>query len=124
MVTKYGMSDDIGPVALEGAAGKTLFGSAGVESKEFSEKVSEKIDSEVKRIIHEAYKKAEDILTEKRVVLDAIAAKLLETETLEREQYEALLTEHGIKVKEKDPMNLADPSKELERSAEEGNPST
>lgn len=112
MVTKYGMSPKIGPMALEGSGGRALFG-AGVDGQEFSEKVSEQIDAEVKQIIDEAYGKARTILTTHRAAFDAIAARLLQVETLERKEYEDLLREHGIKVKEKDPMNLADPSKEL-----------
>ncbi len=112
MVTKYGMSDKIGPMALEGAGGRALFGS-GVDGQEFSEKVSESIDAEVKRMIDEAYEKARNILTTNRTAFDAIAQRLLKVETLERKEYEDLLREHGIKVREKDPMNLADPSKEL-----------
>lgn len=112
------MSDAIGPVALIGDSGKALFGS-GVDGQEFSEKVSEQIDAEVKRMIDEAYKKAEDILTEHKDAFEAIAQKLLEIETLEREQFEDLLREHGIKIKEPHPMNLADPSKELEPTIHE-----
>jgi cell division protease FtsH len=112
MVTKYGMSSAIGPMALEGSGGRALFG-AGVEGNEFSEKVSEQIDHEVKKMIDEAYKKARTILTTHRTAFDAIAARLIKVETLERKEYEDLLREHGIKVREKDDMNLADPSKEL-----------
>lgn len=118
MVTKYGMSDLIGPVALEGTGGKPLFG-AGVDGQEFSEKISQEIDAEVKRIVDEAYKKAETILSENRKVLDAIANKLLEVETLEREEYENLLRKNGIKVREKDDMNLSDSSKDLETTIHE-----
>jgi cell division protease FtsH len=117
MVTKYGMSDSIGPVALEGG-GRALFGS-GIDGQEFSEKVSEQIDAEVKRMISEAYDKATNILTTHRAAFDAIAQKLLVVETLERKEYEDLLREHGIKLKEKDPMNLADPTKDLAPMAHE-----
>src|SRR4029077_20630154 len=61
MVTKYGMSDMLGPVALEGQGGKALFG-RGVEEKEHSEEVSREIDAEVTRIMSEARKRAEEIL--------------------------------------------------------------
>jgi len=107
MVTKYGMSDAIGPMALLGAGGRVLFG-AGVEGNEFSEKKSEEIDAEVKKLIDEAYGKAERILTDNRAVLDAIAKKLLEVENLERKEYEQLLRENGIEVVKKSPMNLED----------------
>jgi cell division protease FtsH len=112
MVTKYGMSDSIGPIALADGGGRVLFGH-GVEGNEFSEKVSEEVDAEVRRMISEAYAKAEAILTTHRAAFDAIAARLLKVETLERKEYEDLLREHGIKVRERDPMNLVDPTKEL-----------
>ncbi len=112
MVTKYGMSDEIGPMALESAGGRVLFGS-GVEGNEFSAKKAEEIDREVKKIIDEAYAKAEKILTENRTALDAIAKKLLEVENLEREEYEAILKQNGIHVPERAPMNLEDTSDDL-----------
>jgi cell division protease FtsH len=100
MVTKYGMSDKIGPIALEGAGGRVMFG-RGVEDKEYSERVSAEIDSEVSKIITDALKKAEDILSKYRTALDAIAAKLMEIETIEREQYETMITAFGIIPKKK-----------------------
>ncbi|MEX0652425.1 MAG: ATP-dependent zinc metalloprotease FtsH [Candidatus Paceibacterota bacterium] len=100
MVTKYGMSDKMGPVALEGAEGRALFGS-GIDGKEYSEKISSEIDAEVHRIIDEAYQKAEKILTDYRHVLDAIAGKLVEVETIEREEFEQMLIANNIPVKKK-----------------------
>lgn len=100
MVTKFGMSDAIGPIALEGEGGRALFG-RGVDGREYSEKVSAQIDAEVAKIINGAYKKAEDILKSHRGALDAIAAKLVEVETIERPQFEDILREHGIPVKQK-----------------------
>ncbi|NQV93486.1 ATP-dependent zinc metalloprotease FtsH [Candidatus Kaiserbacteria bacterium] len=103
MVTKYGMSDKMGPVALEGSEGRALFGS-GINGKEYSEKISSEIDAEVHRIINEAYQKAEKILTDYRHVLDAIANKLVEVETIEREEFEQILTTHGITIKKKEDI--------------------
>lgn len=103
MVTRWGMSDKIGPVALETSGGKPLFG-AGVESGELSDKVATEIDAEVKRIIDEALKIAEDIITKHRNVLDAIAKKLIEVETIERDDFEVLLKEHGIQPKQKEDI--------------------
>ena len=103
MVTKYGMSDKMGPVALEGMGGRALFG-AGVNGKEYSERVSAEIDGEVKRIVDEEYKKAEKILTEKRNVLDAIANRLIETETIERDEFENILLANGITPKKKEDI--------------------
>jgi cell division protease FtsH len=100
MVTKYGMSDLIGPVALEGQGGKALFG-RGVEEKEFSEKVGADIDSEVSRIMKEAHEKAEKTITENKPLLDAIAKRLIEKETIERAEFETILVAHGITPKQK-----------------------
>jgi cell division protease FtsH len=112
MVTKYGMSEAIGPMALESAGGRVLFGS-GVDGKEFSAKKAEEIDHEVKKIIDEAYAKAEKILIDYRVALDAIAKKLLEVENLERAEYEVILREHNIHVPERPSMNLEDRADDL-----------
>ncbi len=100
MVTKYGMSEMIGPVALEGQGGKVLFG-RGVEEKEFSEKVGADIDAEVSRIMKEAHEKAERVIMENRKLLDAIAKKLIEVETIERAEFETILVSNGITPKKK-----------------------
>lgn len=100
MVTKYGMSDELGPMALEGEGGRTLFG-RGVSDKEYSDVISAKIDEEVKKIIDGAYKKAKDVITKERKLLDAIAARLVEVETIEREEFEKILVAHGITPKAK-----------------------
>jgi cell division protease FtsH len=65
MVTKFGMSDKLGPVALEGSGGQALYGK-GLGDKDYSERVSAEIDSEVSSIMSEAYKRAEKVLTENR----------------------------------------------------------
>ncbi|MBY0539438.1 ATP-dependent zinc metalloprotease FtsH [Patescibacteria group bacterium] len=100
MVTKYGMSDELGPMALEGEGGRTLFG-RGVSDKEYSDEISAKIDAEVKKIIDGSYKKAHDIITKERKLLDAIAARLMEVETLERDEFEKILIANGITPKVK-----------------------
>lgn len=100
MVTKYGMSEKIGVLALEGAGGRAMFGK-GVEDNEYSEKVSADVDSEVARIMDEAYKKAEEIVTIHRKALNAIAQRLIEVENLEREEYENIIIAHGILPKKK-----------------------
>ncbi len=100
MVTRWGMSEKLGTMAYEGDDGRTMFGQ-GVAGREYSEKLSGEIDSEVKHIIDGAYKKALDIITEKRPLLDAIASRLVEVETLEREEFEMLLVAHGVIPKKK-----------------------
>ncbi len=100
MVTKYGMSDALGPIALEGQGGKVLFG-RGVEEREFSERVAAEIDFEVSKIMKEAQEKAFSTITLNRPLLDAIARRLIEVETIERAEFETLLVAHGITPKQK-----------------------
>jgi len=103
MVTRYGMTDVFGPIALEGDNGKTLFGNGGVTGREYSQEVGNKIDAEVQRIMSEAYDRAKEIIIKHRNVLDAITKKLIEVENLERPEYEELLKAHGIEIASKDP---------------------
>jgi cell division protease FtsH len=100
MVTKYGMSDKLGALALEGNGGMAMFG-RGVENSEYSEKISSEIDAEVSHIMKEAYKKSEDIVNKHRMLLDAIAKRLIEKETIERDEFEAILVANGITPKKK-----------------------
>lgn len=100
MVTKYGMSEKIGVLALESSGGRAMFGK-GVEENVFSEKLASDVDSEVARIMDEAYRKAEDIVTTHRAALDAIAKRLIEVENIEREEYEGIIVAHGIQPKKK-----------------------
>lgn len=100
MVTKYGMSDLMGPVALEGQNGQALFGK-GVEGNEFSEKIASEIDSEVSRIMREAETKAHTIISENKKLLDVIAKRLMEVETIERAEFETILVTNGVTPKKK-----------------------
>jgi cell division protease FtsH len=100
MVTKYGMSPKMGPIALEGQDGKMLFG-RGVPDRDYSERVSAEIDAEVSRIIKEALDRAAEVITGHRPLLDAIAQRLIEVETLEREEFENILIAGGVTPKKK-----------------------
>lgn len=100
MVTKYGMSEKLGPIALEGAGGRVLFGS-GVENKEYSERVSAEIDAEVSKIMNEAMQKADTVISEHRKLLDTIAARLMQTETIEQKEFEDILIANGVTPKRK-----------------------
>ncbi len=104
MVTKYGMSENLGPIALESVGGSMVFGHS-VRGKEYSEEVSAKIDSEVSSIINNAFEKARDVLTANRPALDNIVATLIDAETIERKEFEDLLIANGITPKrEKDKI--------------------
>jgi hypothetical protein len=97
MVARFGMSTEIGPIALETMDGGYLRG-ASVMERDYSEHVSAMIDKEVSKIMNEALTKARDLLTKHRKVLDAIAEELIAKESLEQKEYEALVKFHGIKL--------------------------
>lgn len=107
MVTRWGMSDVIGPIALVGNGGRSQFGEN--TDAEVSQAVSTKVDSEVSRIIQDGLISAEKVLSEHRKAFDAIAHKLIEVETLEKDDYEKLLTAHGIVLKKKEIIDAAAP---------------
>lgn len=103
MVTRYGMSEKIGPMAIDAARGRTMFGS-GIEGTEQSEHVAAAVDAEVKAIIDGAYKRGEEVMTKHRKTLDAIAKYLIEVETIEREDFEKILIANGIVPKKKEDI--------------------
>ncbi len=100
MVTKYGMSDKVGPIALESEGGKPLFGQ-GASDHEYSQEVSAAIDGEVSKVISDGLKRAEKIIKDHRKVLNAIAERLIEVETIEQKEFEQILTAHSIPLKKK-----------------------
>jgi cell division protease FtsH len=119
MVTKYGMSDTLGPIALEGMGGR-MIGGGYSEDRGYSPQVAKMIDDEVSRIIEEGKARATEVLTTHKDALHAISKRLAEVETLEREEYEALLKQHGVQItdayKEKygEEKPIADLTKVLE----------
>ena len=99
MVTKYGMSEKLGPVAFEGSGGSLIGGGYG-EDRGYSQQVAKTIDDEVSRMINEGMERAREAITTHIDALHAISKKLAEVETLEREEYEALLKLHGVEIKD------------------------
>ncbi len=88
MVTEYGMSDTIGPRTLGQKQGEVFLGRDWGSTPDYSDAVAFEIDQEVRQLIDEAHDVALDILSENRLKLDALAAVLLEKETLDREEVE------------------------------------
>ncbi|MDB5237195.1 MAG: ftsH [Parcubacteria group bacterium] len=93
MVSRYGMSEAIGPVAF--ATDHSY------RNETYSQDIAAKIDAEVSRMMEEGKNRARKVLTDHRGALDAIANKLVETETLEREEFEKILIANGITPKAK-----------------------
>jgi cell division protease FtsH len=100
MVTKYGMSTTIGPIAFE-ASGGGLLSRGGFVDRDYSQDVARRIDIEVEVIMNESLARAKTLLEKHKPILDAIALELTRVETMERAEYEKLLVIHGIKPKEK-----------------------
>ncbi len=90
MVTRLGMSSDLGPMVYGQKDELIFLGREISEQRDYSEAVAEQIDKEVRSLVNEAYEKAKQILVQYRDVLDTIAQKLLEVETISREEFEAL----------------------------------
>jgi cell division protease FtsH len=91
MVTRYGMSEKLGPMTFGQKEELVFLGKEIGEQRDYSEAVAEQIDEEVRRIVHAAYQRAKEVLTERRDQLDAVAQRLIEVETLEGEQFVALI---------------------------------
>jgi cell division protease FtsH len=105
MVTEYGMSDTIGPRTLGVKQGEVFLGRDWGSTPDYSDAVAFEIDQEVRELIDEAHDVALDILTENRDKLDKLADRLVEVETMEREEVVAffgqitrrLPREHGVR---------------------------
>jgi cell division protease FtsH len=97
LVTKYGMSDIIGPVVFHEGEEAVFLGREFGHEHRSSEAMSAKIDSEVSAFLHSALDLAKKVILARRKVLDAIAARLLEKETMEREEFDALIAQFDLK---------------------------
>ena len=95
IVTRYGMSDKIGPIVLGDQEELIFLGREISTEKNYSEETARVVDQEVKRILDEAQKKANAIITKKRAKLDEIAQILIERETIEREEFERIIKGAG-----------------------------
>lgn len=93
MVTRFGMSDVLGPMIFGQKEEMIFLGREIAEQRDYSEKVAQIIDEEVKKIVDEAYQRALDILRDNRDKLELVAKRLLEAETVEYEEFLQLMGE-------------------------------
>ena len=91
MVTTYGMSDKLGPIVYGSGHEEVFLGRDFNSTPNYSEKVASEIDSEIRRIIDEAYNKATATITENKEKVDRIANFLILHETMTEEQFEAVM---------------------------------
>ena len=90
MVTQYGMSEKVGMIQYGGDEEEVFIGRDFGHTKNYADQTAALIDSEVKRIIDEAYERAKEILSQNEEVLHKCAALLIEKEKIGREEFEAL----------------------------------
>lgn len=94
LVTRFGMSEALGPRTFGEQEEMIFLGRDIREHKNYSEKTAERIDEEIALIINNALKTAQDIIRAKRDKLEEIVKTLIKQETIEKEEFEALFTEH------------------------------
>jgi cell division protease FtsH len=90
MVTRLGMSSELGPMVYGQKEEMIFLGREISEQRDYSEAVAEKIDTEVRELVESAYTRARQILNQYRDRLDAVAKRLLEVETLSRDDFEKI----------------------------------
>ncbi|MET0297459.1 MAG: cell division protein FtsH, partial [Microbacterium sp.] len=83
MVTEFGMTTNVGPIKFGSSSGEVFMGRDMGHGREFSERVAERIDSEVRALIEQAHNEAYEVINANRDVLDKLALELLEKETLD-----------------------------------------
>ncbi|MBN1642701.1 MAG: ATP-dependent zinc metalloprotease FtsH [Anaerolineae bacterium] len=91
MVKRYGMSEKLGAMTFGQKEELVFLGREISEQRDYSEAVAQDIDSEVQRLINEAYERAQQVLTEHRDKLVAVATRLMEVETLDADEFEAIM---------------------------------
>jgi cell division protease FtsH len=90
MVTRLGMSMELGPMVYGQKEELIFLGREISEQRDYSEAVAQQIDKEVRRLVSEAYEMAKAIVLKYRDRLDSVASRLLEVETITREEFEEL----------------------------------
>lgn len=98
MVMEFGMSDELGPISFTSGHDEVFIGKDLGRSRNFSEEVAARIDNEIRRLIDEAYNRAERLLTENIHKLHAVAQALLEKEKLEAHEFEAIFNNASIEA--------------------------
>jgi cell division protease FtsH len=91
MITQYGMSDELGPLTFGHDPAQPFVGRDYGMGQEYSDVTATKIDGEIRRVVDEAYQMAQTVLTEHRAELDTISLLLMEKETVDKAEFEAIL---------------------------------
>jgi len=98
MVTRFGMSDQLGPVALGRQSGNVFMGRDIASDRDFSDETAAMIDEEVRKLVDQAYARATQVLTENRHILDKLAEVLVDKETVDAEELQVILNSNDVKM--------------------------
>ncbi|MEM9923007.1 MAG: ATP-dependent zinc metalloprotease FtsH3 [Cyanobacteria bacterium P01_D01_bin.50] len=98
MVTRFGMSDNLGPVALGRQQGNMFLGRDIMSERDFSEETAATIDTEVRDLVDVAYNRAKQVLQDNRNILDKLAEMLIDKETVDAEELQDLLASNDVKT--------------------------
>jgi len=98
MITRFGMSDRLGPVALGRQQGNMFLGRDIVAERDFSEETAAVIDEEVRQLVDTAYQRAKSVLTNNRHILDRLAQMLVEKETVDADELQELLANNDVRT--------------------------
>ncbi len=123
MVMRFGMSERLGPRVFGHDRGQPFLGREFSAEPDYSDEIAREIDDEIRRIVEGAHQTAKDLLTEKREELDRISNILLVRETIDAEQFVALLDgrpEDEVFVDEEEPVEQVEPAPEPEKAQREG----
>jgi cell division protease FtsH len=93
MVTEYGMTTDVGPVKLGSSSGEVFMGRDMGHGRDFSERIAERVDAQVRALIEQAHNEAYEVLNANRDILDKLALELLEKETLDHLELAEIFTD-------------------------------
>ncbi|MDQ4000348.1 MAG: ATP-dependent zinc metalloprotease FtsH [Actinomycetota bacterium] len=96
MVTRYGMSEKLGPMALGHANGQVFMGRDFNAQPDYSDEIAFQIDKEIRRIVDESYDTAEDLLVRNRTLLDKLSKELIEYETVDSKHLARLVEEYAV----------------------------
>ena len=98
MITRFGMSDRLGPVALGRQGGGVFMGRDIASDRDFSDDTAATIDEEVRQLVDQAYQRAKEVLLNNRVILDKLAEMLVEKETVDSDELQEILTSNEVRM--------------------------
>ena len=98
MVTRFGMSDRLGPVALGRQNGNMFLGREIASDRDFSDTTAAAIDEEVRKLVDEAYQRSKNVLVSNKHILDKLAGMLIEKETVDAEELQEVLANNDVKI--------------------------